>query len=80
MHELGIMIEIVKTVERIAAEQQLTRIDALVLQVGRESPVVPAYLRACFPAAVDKTAMADTRLEIEILEGKEFLIKELIAY
>lgn len=80
MHELGIMIEIVKTVEKIAAEQKLTRIDALVLQVGRDAPVVPGYLKACFPAAVDGTLMADTRLEIEILEGKDFLIKELIAY
>ena len=80
MHELGIMIEIVRTVEKIAEEHKLTRIDALVLQVGRDSPVVPGYLKACYPAAVDGTRMADTRLEIEILEGKDFLIKELIAY
>ncbi len=69
MHELGIVIEIVNTVEKLAREQNLTRIDTLVLQVGELSTVVPQYIRACYPAAVDGTMMENTKLEIEILPG-----------
>lgn len=79
MHELGIMIEIVKTVEEVARANRVTRVDALVLQIGRQAPVVPAYIRSCFPAAVDGTLLADARLEIEMQEGREFLIKEILA-
>lgn len=112
MHELGVVIEIAKTVERIAAQQQLTKVDTIVLQIGELSPMVPQYVEACFPAAVDGTMLADTKLKIEILpanaickecnlvfnvlkyqrqcpkchseswdllSGKEFLIKEIVA-
>ena len=51
----------------------------LVLQVGEESPVVPHYLEACYPAAVDGTLMEETKLKIEIVPGKEFVIKEIVA-
>ncbi len=79
MHELGIMMHIVETVETFARDQGVEQIKTLVLQVGEESPVVPQYLRACYPAAVDGTTMEDTELEIEIVPGKEFLIKEIVA-
>lgn len=69
MHELGIVIEIVNTVEKLAREQNLTQIDTLVLQIGELSTVVPQYIRACYPAAVDGTMMQQTKLEIEILPG-----------
>lgn len=69
MHELGIVIEIVNTVEKLAREQNLTQIDTLVLQIGELSTVVPQYIRACYPAAVDGTMMEKTKLEIEILPG-----------
>jgi len=80
MHELGIVIEIVKTVEDFVEKNHLTRVDTLVLQIGKMAPVVPAYIEQCYPAAVDGTSMENTKLVIEILGGKEFLIKEIIAY
>lgn len=80
MHELGIIIEIVKTVEEFAQKNQVTRIDTLVLQIGDLSPVVPRYIQECYPAATDGTSLQNTKLKIERLTGKEFLIKEIIAY
>lgn len=80
MHELGIVIEIVKTVEDFIEKNNLTQVDTLVLQIGKMAPVVPAYIKQCYPAAVDGTSMEHTKLTIEILEGKEFMIKEIIAY
>ncbi|MRR28843.1 hydrogenase maturation nickel metallochaperone HypA [bacterium] len=79
MHELGIMFNIVRSVEGFAANNQVTKIDTLVLQVGEESPVVPHYLEACYPAAVDGTIMEETKLKIEIVPGKELMIKEIVA-
>jgi hydrogenase nickel incorporation protein HypA/HybF len=69
MHELGIMFNIVKKVENIARENGVTEIAALVLQIGELSPVIPRYVRACYPAAVDGTLLQNTELKIEIIPG-----------
>ncbi len=112
MHELGIMFNITRSVENFARQNNVNKIDTLVLQVGELSPVVPQYIEACYPAAVDGTMLQDTKLKIEIipgnalcsdckkifnllknpqhcpfcegedwdvLSGKDFLIKEIIA-
>jgi hydrogenase nickel incorporation protein HypA/HybF len=112
MHELGIMFNVVRSVEGFARQNGVTNIAALVLQVGELSPVVPQYIEACYPAAVDGTLLQDTELRIEIipgnarcqtcgtvfnllrnkegcpecggqewevLSGKEFMIKEIVA-
>lgn len=67
MHELGIMYHIVEQVLSVVETNQLSEVEAIVLQVGELSSVVPRYLHACFPAAVDGTILKNTRLEIEIL-------------
>lgn len=69
MHELGLLSAMVKTIEDIAREERLERIEKVVLQVGELSGVVPAYLESCYPAAVYKTFMEDTALELEIIPG-----------
>ncbi|WP_027633732.1 hydrogenase maturation nickel metallochaperone HypA [Clostridium hydrogeniformans] len=113
MHELGVVIEVIKTVENFARKNALTKIDTLVLQIGELSSMIPRYIEACYPAAVDGTLLKDTKLKIEILPGnaickkcnkvfnllenngncpnceskewdllcgKEFMIKEIIAF
>ncbi len=67
MHELGIMYHIVDKVLRVVEINQLSQVEAIVLQVGELSSVVPRYLKACFPAAVDGTVLENTKLEVEIL-------------
>ncbi len=112
MHELGVVIEVVKTVEKIARENHLTEIDTIVLQIGELSSMIPRYIEECYPAAVYGTMLNSTKLKIEIIPGnvickecnkvynliqnkkecphckgtkwellcgKEFLIKEIIA-
>ncbi len=69
MHELGIVLEVVKTVENFAIENQVTTIDKLVLQIGELSSMIPRYVEACYPCAVEGTLLEDTTLEIEILPG-----------
>ena len=69
MHELGIMYNVVETVVGIAKENQVEKIEKLVLQIGELSPVVPRFIEECYPAAIDGTILQDTKLEIEILPG-----------
>jgi hydrogenase nickel incorporation protein HypA/HybF len=112
LHELGIMFNVIQSVESFAKANGVTEIETLVLQIGELSPVVPRYIEACYPAAVDGTLLQETKLKIEIIpgnaickpcnqvfnllehhqkcphcggrdweviSGKEFLIKEIVA-
>ncbi|NLZ83567.1 MAG: hydrogenase maturation nickel metallochaperone HypA [Clostridiales bacterium] len=67
MHELGIMYNIVEQVLNVVDTNQLSEVEAIVLQVGELSSVVPRYLHACYPASVDGTILENTKLEVEIL-------------
>ena len=69
MHEIGVMIEVVKTVENFAKRNGVTKIQTLVLQIGELSSSIPRYIEACYPAAVEGTLLKDTELKIEILPG-----------
>ncbi len=69
MHELGVVIEVVNIVESFAKQNNLTKIDGLVIQIGELSSMIPRYIEACYPAAVDGTLLQDTKLKIEILPG-----------
>ncbi|MDR2156733.1 MAG: hydrogenase maturation nickel metallochaperone HypA [Clostridiales Family XIII bacterium] len=79
MHELSVIAEIVNIVEKFSEEHRLEgRIETLVLQIGERSSVLPAYIEAIYPVAVNNTILANTRLEIETLPGKEFFIREIV--
>ncbi len=67
MHEMGIVIKVVKTVEDFARNNGVTRIDTLVLQIGALSPVIPRYVESCYPMVVKNTRLEDTRLQIDVL-------------
>ena len=69
MHELGVMIEVIKTVENFAKKNELNKIDTLVLQIGELSSMIPRYIEACYPAAAEGTLLQETKLKIEILPG-----------
>ena len=69
MHELGILSSMMNTIEDIMKDEALTHIEAVVLQVGEISGVVPRYLDECWPAAVYKSQFEDTKLELEVIPG-----------
>jgi hydrogenase nickel incorporation protein HypA/HybF len=69
LHELGVVFEVVRTVLDFAEKNRVTKIEKVVLQIGELSSMIPKYIEACYPAAVDRTLMQDTKLEIEILPG-----------
>ena len=69
MHELGICDAILKTVDGIAKEEQLTAVYKVTLEVGMLSGVVPRFLTDCWQAVIDGTEYADTELIIETVPG-----------
>lgn len=69
MHELSLVMEVVKTVEHFAAENDVKKIETLVLQVGELSSVVPQYIEEIYPLVIEGTILQGTELNIEILPG-----------
>ena len=69
MHELGIISAIVKTVVGVMEQEKLSSVEKIVLQVGELSGVIPHYVEECYPAAVYKTRLENTKLEMEIIPG-----------
>lgn len=69
MHELGLISAMVKSIEQIVREQGLHEVKKIVLEVGELSGVVPRYMEACYPAAVYKTFMENTVLDLETIPG-----------
>lgn len=69
MHELGVISAMVKTIEDIIHEQGYTEVQKLVLEVGELSGIVPHYMEVCYPAAVYKTFMENSVLELETIPG-----------
>lgn len=67
MHELGVVIEVVKTVTRFANQHQLQQVDTIVLQIGQLSSMIPKYVETCFPAAAEGTPLEQTKLTIETI-------------
>ncbi|MDO5734630.1 MAG: hydrogenase maturation nickel metallochaperone HypA [Eubacteriales bacterium] len=67
MHELGIMIEVVRQVEAMAKREKVKRVEKIVLQIGEIATVIPHFVEECFPAAAYETSLEDTELEIEII-------------
>ena len=69
MHEIGVMMEVVKTIENFARKNGVTKIQTVVLQIGELSSMIPRYIEALYPAAVEGTLLQETELKIEILPG-----------
>lgn len=70
MHEVGVISQILATVEKIMDDEQLSVVEAIVLDVGELSGVVPHYMEECWPAAVYKTRFENTKLEMNVIEGE----------
>lgn len=69
MHEYGVIMEVVKQIEDIAEENDLQKIQTVVLQIGELSSMIPQYMQKIYPIAVDDTILRDSRLEIEVIPG-----------
>ncbi len=78
MHELGVLFQAVKTVDRITAEHKIKRVTYITLEVGTESTFVPSYLEKLFPLAADRSpVMKEAQLRIRMVPGRSLVIGEI---
>ena len=54
MHELGIVFYIIRDVKKVAEENLVKKVSAVVMNVGEVSTVVPDLLQDCWKWATDK--------------------------
>ena len=70
MHELGTIIYVIDTIEKLAVEQELTAVGSITLEVGEVSGIVPDYLSDFWLYARKKSELLkETELKIENLRA-----------
>lgn len=71
MHELGVVFHIIKSVKKVAEENNLSDIASVTVEVGEVSGVIHSYLTDCWKWATDKEEdlLKDTQLAIETIPG-----------
>lgn len=70
MHEAAIAKEVFDIAQQAMAENGLTRLTRVVMDIGEYSAVVPEQLQLVFRIAVHNTAMDGCALEIHDLPGE----------
>ena len=70
MHELGIVFHIIRSVEEVAAQNNLRRVSAVTLELGEVSGIIPNYLTDCWNWACAKN---------DLMRGAELVIEEVPA-
>lgn len=65
MHELSVCQGLIRQVEKIAADNNATAVDRILLKVGPLSGVEPDLLEHAFSIAREGTIAAEARLEVE---------------
>ncbi len=70
MHELGIVMQVIRQVEQVAQENQVSKVLKLNMEIGEVSSIVPKLFTDCFDWAKKKTQyLQEAQLEMVILEG-----------
>ena len=70
MHELGTIHYVIDTVEKLAVENQLTKIGSVTLEVGEVSGIIPRFLNDYWEYARKKTRfLQDAELIIETIHA-----------
>lgn len=73
MHELGVVFHCIKEVNEIAAENKVSRVSSVTIQLGEVSTVIPYLFEDCWKWAVKKeTVLKDCRIKIEIIPAVTF--------
>ena len=70
MHELGIVFHVIRTVERVGAENDLTRVAGVTLELGEVCGAIPKELTSCWDWAVQRSdLLRGARLHIDTLSA-----------
>ena len=70
MHEIGVVRQMLKTVEEFAAENEIDDIVSIVLEIGDLSMIIPKYVEDIYSVVSKDTRFEGTELVIETVEGQ----------
>lgn len=70
MHELGIVYQVVKTIDQVKKEQGLTDIESITLEIGEMSDVVPKFIEEAWQAVKETTQYPNAKMIIEVIEAR----------
>ncbi len=71
MHELGVVFHVIKMVEEVAADNNLTEVESVTLEIGEVSGIIEEYLQKCWNWAVVKKS--------DILRNSKLIVEEIPA-
>lgn len=71
MHELGVVFRVIDMVEEVAAENNLTEIASVTLEIGEVSGILEDYLQKCWRWSVEKRS--------KLLLGAELIVEKIEA-
>lgn len=69
MHEIGLCEAIRKKIDSMLAEEGLTGINRITIEVGSLSGVIPRYLVECWSAVTDGTKFEGSEMCVETAAG-----------
>lgn len=73
MHELGIVMNVVEQVDRIAAENNAEKVLKVTMEVGEVSTIVPELFTDAFDWAKKRTDyLKEAELEMILIEGRTY--------
>ena len=70
MHELGTVFYIIKEVEKVVEENDLSRVASVTVQIGKVSGIIPEYIVDCWNWA---------RKETKYLKEAEMIVEDIEA-
>lgn len=73
MHELSVVFHIIKSVNKVAAENDVKKVNSVTIEIGEVSTAIPYYVEDCWNWAVKKeTVLKDAKLKIETIPAVTF--------
>lgn len=70
MHELGLVYQVVRTIDSVVTEQGLSEVDEIVLDVGEMTDVVPKFIEEAWQAAKHSTSYPNAKMTVNVIRGR----------
>ena len=69
MHEIGVVRQVIRTVEDFAKENDIKEVSEIVLDIGELSLVIPKYVEDIYAVTTEGTILEGTKLIINVIPG-----------
>lgn len=70
MHEIGVLCQVVREVEKVAKANDLSKVDGVVLQIGELTGMMPLFFEEYYDMVTeDHPVVAGSELKIETIPG-----------